>query len=263
MAEFDTKTYIDSYGNYFAMYAAEIEVDTVNNRSLVQYGLNLHVVPGGSVESTNMSAGVTGKNEFLGHKYYGPGVHTLIENTQWFGHEYYGEGIALLNWWFSANFGSWSGNEALPLTKIDIYPVLNSGSDFKDTENPVFDITVYQDFPLRVKLEAGGDDHLVVRDLPNRGSQIYTLELTSEERALLRSMMVDDVLEVRETVCALRGEEEISWSYKDYHMTKGSSLTRVRVNGQWKEATVYVRVNGQWKEAKPYIRVNGQWKEGI
>lgn len=38
---------------------------------------------------------------------------------------------------------------------------------------------------------------------------------------------------------------------------------RVRVNGQWREATPYIRVNGQWKEAVPYIRVNNQWKEGI
>ncbi len=38
---------------------------------------------------------------------------------------------------------------------------------------------------------------------------------------------------------------------------------RLRVNGQWKEATLYLRVNGQWKEVTPYIRINGQWKEGI
>ena len=38
---------------------------------------------------------------------------------------------------------------------------------------------------------------------------------------------------------------------------------KIRVNGQFKDATVYVRVNGQWKEAVPYVRVNNQWKEGI
>ena len=76
--------------------------------------------------------------------------------------------------------------------------------------------------------------------------------------------MTEDFIVVRETVCALRNGEEISWSYKDYRMFKNEeNKARVRVNGQWKEANSYVRVNGQWKEAKPYIRVNNQWKEGI
>lgn len=41
------------------------------------------------------------------------------------------------------------------------------------------------------------------------------------------------------------------------------STVRLRINGQWKEATPYIRVNGQWKEATSYTRVNNQWKEGI
>lgn len=135
--------------------------------------------------------------------------------------------------------------------------------NFKDTENPTLDITAFNTYQIRIKLEAGGNTSLVVRDLTYRGSQEYTVELTPEEREALRSLMTGNTLAVRETVCALDNGNEISWNWKDYTMTKGSRGARIKVNGQWKEAVPYVRVNGAWKEATAYIRVNGQWKEGI
>jgi hypothetical protein len=61
----------------------------------------------------------------------------------------------------------------------------------------------------------------------------------------------------------MNGNTELSASYKDYTMTKGTHGFRLMVNGQWKEALAYVRVNGEWKEAIIHSRVNGQWKEGI
>lgn len=135
--------------------------------------------------------------------------------------------------------------------------------NFKDTENPTLDITAYNTYPLRVKLEAGGNPQLITRDLTGKGSQSYTIELTQEERDTLRSLMTGDYLNVRETVCAMSGNTELSASYKDYKMTKGNRGARILVNGTWKEAIPYVGVNGQWKEAISYIGVNGTWKEGI
>lgn len=75
--------------------------------------------------------------------------------------------------------------------------------------------------------------------------------------------MTGDSLDVRMTVCAIDNGNEISWSYQDVKMIKGSHYVKVRVNGVWKDAIPYIRVNGTWKEAVPYIRVNGSWKEGI
>ena len=46
------------------------------------------------------------------------------------------------------------------------------------------------------------------------------------------------------------------------NFSTSNKTVRVRVNGQWKDATPYVRVNGQWKVAVPYTRVSGQWKKG-
>ena len=142
--------------------------------------------------------------------------------------------------------------------------MLDSGSNFTDETNPVYKITAYGAFPIRVKLEAGGNPQLITRDLSTRDSTTYTLVLTDAERQTLKQLSSDGkTLAVRETVCAMSGNTELSFSYKDYTMTINQKYIKVRVNGTWKDAVPYVRVNGQWKEAKPYIRVNGTWKEGI
>lgn len=262
MAEIGNKVYIDSW-NYFQLNGQEIEVDTNNNRSKVRVWLDLHVTSGGSVASSSISAGVNDKSVSLGYQYYGAGTHNIVSNEIWVGHNSDGTGTAILNWWFNSAIGNWSGSGALTLTKINRYPRLISGMNFKDTENPTIQIEAYNTYPLRAKIEAGGDTQLITRDLTNRGSQSYTFVLTNEERELLRSKMTGDSMSVTETICAMDGNTELSCDYKYYVMTKGSRGARIRVNGQWKEAVPYVRVNGAWKEATAYIRVNGTWKEGI
>jgi len=151
----------------------------------------------------------------------------------------------------------WTG-----LTKINRYPVLNSGMNFTDRTNPTLNITAYGTYPLRVKLEAGGNTSLITRDLSSRNSQSYTIQLTDAERKLLRSKSADGkTLAVRETVCAMNGNTELSASYKDYTMTIVRKPVKVMRDGSWVNAFPYVRVNGEWKEAKPYIRNNDSWKE--
>ena len=157
--------------------------------------------------------------------------------------------------------GAVDGTAVLP--DIARTPILNSGSDFKDNENPVYDITAFGNYDLRVKLEAANIPNLIIRDLTTKYSTRYTLELTDEERRTLRNLMTGDSLEVKELVCGMQNGVEISSYERKYKMTKGSHYVSVRVNGQWKDCIPYVRVNGEWKEAVPNIRVNGQWKEGI
>lgn len=175
-----------------------------------------------------------------------------------------GSKIVAVGWAIDSGYaGGCSNDVSFALTKINRYPVLNSGMNFKDTENPTLDITAYNTYPLRVKLEAGGNAQLITRNLTNKESQKYTIELTQEERDTLRGLMTGDTLPVRETVCAMSGNTELSASFKDYTMTRGNRGARILVNGTWKEAIPYVGVNGQWKEAITYIGVNNQWKEGI
>lgn len=236
-------------------------MDTSGNRSLVSVWLDLHVA--GHVASSGISVGVNGKSSDLGYQYYGAGTHTLISNQYWVTHDSDGSKTEIFSWWFNSSIGNRSGSGALELTKINRYPVLKEGMDFKDNENPTLDITAYGTYQIRVKIEAGGDTRLAIRDLTNRESQKYTVVFTQEERESLREKMTGDSLDVRETVCALENGREISWNWKDYKMTKGNRGGRILVNGQWKEATPYVGINGQWKEAISYVGVNNQWKEVV
>lgn len=261
MAEIGSAVYIDSW-NYLRPYAAEIQVDTANNRSLVQYGLNLHVTSGGHVASSGIDVWMRGYQNYIGYANYGAGTHTVFDRSEWIAHNSDGSGSATINWAFNTSgIGNWSGSATLNLTKINRYPVLNSGSNFTDRTNPVFNITAYGTYPIRARLEASGASR-VSRDLSSKNSQTYTLQLTDAERKLLRSLSSNGkTLTVREVVAAVSGGKEIAWSYKDYTMTIVRKPAKVRKDGAWVNAFPYVRVNGQWKEAKPYIRVNGSWKE--
>lgn len=158
--------------------------------------------------------------------------------------------------------GSTSGTMYLP--HIDRFPTLESGSDFTDRTNPVYTITAYGAYPIRVKIEAGGNTQLITRDLSSKNSQIYTLVLTKQERKTLKDLSPDgETLNVRETVCAMNGSTELSASYKDYVMTITSRPLKIKVNNTYVDAIPYVMVNNEWKEADAYVRVNNEWKEGI
>lgn len=108
-----------------------------------------------------------------------------------------------------------------PLTAIARYPTLTSGSNFTDIQNPIYNISnpaaLYN---VRVKLEAGGNTQLIIRDLPSNYRGTYTLELTESERNTLRALSPNSkTLAVVETVCAMSGNTELNASYKSYTMT--------------------------------------------
>lgn len=107
------------------------------------------------------------------------------------------------------------------LTTIARYPTLVSGSNFTDIQNPVYNIsnpdTTHN---TRVKLEAGGNAQLIIRDLGVGYNGTYTLELTEAERNTLRALCPNSkTLSVTETVCAMNGNTELSSSFKFYTMT--------------------------------------------
>ena len=107
------------------------------------------------------------------------------------------------------------------LTTIARYPTLVSGSNFTDIQNPVFNISNPDTtHTVRVKIEAGGNTQLITRDLRVGFSGTYTLELTEAERNTLRALTPNSkTLAVRETVCAMNGNTELSASFKEYTMT--------------------------------------------
>lgn len=111
---------------------------------------------------------------------------------------------------------AWTG-----LTTIARYPTLTSGSNFTDIQNPVYNISNPASlYNIRVKIEAGGNTQLIIRDLASNYRGNYTLELTESERNTLRALCPNSkTLAVRETVCAMNGNTELSANYKDYTMT--------------------------------------------
>lgn len=253
---------IDSNGNQLRLYAEETGTNASTNMSSVHAWLDLYVV--GSVASSGITVGVSGAdNQNLGYRSYGAGTHRLIDGYYTALHDNQGYGTTTPSGFFNSAIGNWSLSGTLTLSKINRYPVLNSGSNFTDRTNPVYDITAYGTYNIRVKLEAGGNTSLITRNLSSKNSQKYTLVLTDAERKLLRSKSADGkTVAVTETVCALdSNNNEINWSFKNYTMTIVKKPVKVRRNGSWVNAYPYVRVNGSWKEAKPYIRVNGSWKE--
>ena len=124
---------------------------------------------------------------------------------------------------FSTNdyiMGSQSGSGTISgVPSIARYPVLSSGQNFTDEGNPTLTFTnPAKTFPIRVKLEAGGNNKLITRDI-DKSSTSYTFNLTEEERNKLRKLATTNSLTVTETVCAMSGSTELSSSYKNYTMT--------------------------------------------
>ena len=124
---------------------------------------------------------------------------------------------------FSTNdyiMGSQSGSGTISgVPSIARYPVLTSGQNFTDEENPTLTFTnPAKIYPIRVKLEAGGNNKLITRDIGTTATS-YTFDLTEEERNKLRKLATTNSLTVTQTVCAMNGETELSSSYKNYTMT--------------------------------------------
>jgi len=107
------------------------------------------------------------------------------------------------------------------LTTIARYPTLTNGSNFTDIQNPVYNISNPASlYNIRVKIEAGGNTQLIIRDIASNYRGNYTLELTESERNTLRALTPNSkTLAVRETICAMSGNTELNASYKDYTMT--------------------------------------------
>ena len=96
-----------------------------------------------------------------------------------------------------------------------------NADDFYDTENPNIYFNNPTGYKLQLKMEAGGDDHLIVRDNVNANGS-YTFYLSEDERNRLRRLCPNSSkLSVRFTVATyMPGSNSVSnWSYGDKTMT--------------------------------------------
>lgn len=115
----------------------------------------------------------------------------------------------------STDSGTWV------LDTIPRYCNITSAPDFSDEDNPTITFTNPSGgyFPLRAKMEAGGNSQFITRDIP-ANSTSCTFVLSEEERNRLRNLCTNSkTLGVRFTICCLSGGSEVSASWLDRTMT--------------------------------------------
>ena len=192
--------------------------NTSGNYSTVRFYGVLNVT-NNYVSWSRGTASVWGASSGLNTR-YNKGSYTVVQQDVNLYHDNNGNYSATLSGTLNTTFvsGTASGNFSLP--KINRYPILQSGQNFTDEENPTINFTSYGTFSLRAKLEAGGNSQLIVRDLPSKTATSYTFELTDEEREKLRKLIpTSNSLQVTETICAMSGNTELNSSSAIYTMT--------------------------------------------
>ena len=191
--------------------------NTANNTSTVRlYGI-LNVT-NNYVSWSRGTASVHTASTGIG-TYYAKGSHTLITADFTFTHNSDGNFSIYIGASLSTTFVSGSTGGTLTLPRILRYPLIKSADNFNDEANPKMTYTSYNTFPIRCKIEAGGNTSLITRSLAANSSSC-TFELTDEERDKLRALCTtSNSLSVRFTVCAMNGNTELSASYLDRTMT--------------------------------------------
>lgn len=211
-------SYFDTWANYQVGYDL-ISQSRENNTSTVRFYGVLNVT-GNQISWAWANASVWGTTWGLGTS-YGRGSHTVVQQDVVITHNNDGTYSGTLSGTLSASWTGGTASGTFTLPKIARYPYLTSGTNFFDNTNPVYTISNPDTtHPVKVKLEAGGNTQLITRMLPAGYSGTYTLELTDAERTTLLALTPNSTtLPVVETVCAMNGDTELSYSYKNYKMT--------------------------------------------
>lgn len=147
------------------------------------------------------------------------GYSTIYHNndgTKWFAYSFSQE--------FNINFngsriGTISGSSSGTLDTIPRYASIIEAPDFNDEEtNLTINFSNPGNFDIKLKMEAGGDQSLIVRDRVTKYGP-YTFVLTEEEKKKLRQKCVKNELSVRFVVCTYLNGIESQWSWLDRTMT--------------------------------------------
>lgn len=111
-----------------------------------------------------------------------------------------------------------SGSWALP--QIQRYATITDAPNFTDEQDPSISFTNPTGAKLQLKIEAGGNTRIVLRDNLVNPSSPYKFVLTSAERDALRALCPNsNTLAVRFTVGTYVNNTVTYWSYLDRTMT--------------------------------------------
>lgn len=220
----------NGYGNvYIRLYAKYNSQSIANNTSNISIQARLYneatwyassgtyyrITGSGNIDSGNISKLTTANNMWA------KGEVTLGTQTKDIAHNEDGTRSIHAEVQFVSQPWGWNKTASVAdvvIPTIKRYPILTSGEDFTDEGNPTLTFTNYGLFPVRVKLEAGGNNQLIVRDIGQNDTS-FTFDLTEEERVKLRKLATTNTLPVIETVCAMDGETELNSSFKTYSMS--------------------------------------------
>lgn len=121
---------------------------------------------------------------------------------------------------FSNNsIGTIKGSSSGTLDSIPRYASITDAPNFNDeTTNLTIKFNNPGNFDLKLKIEAGGDTALIVRDKVTKTSP-YTFVLTEEEKKKLRKKCTKNSMAVRFTVVTYLNGVESNWSCIDKTMT--------------------------------------------
>ena len=153
-----------------------------------------------------------------GTKTVASGTTRIYHNND--GSKSFGFGFSqTLNINYNGYVGTLSASGSSSLNTIARYATVTGASDFNDEENPSVTFTNPAGFPLCLKIEAGGNSNLVLRDKATTISP-YTFSLTEDERNMLREKCPNSItLPVRFTVGTYINGTIANWSYVDRKMS--------------------------------------------
>ena len=118
-----------------------------------------------------------------------------------------------------SSIGTVSGSSSGTLATIPRSASITEAPDFNDeTTNLTIKFNNPGNFDLKLKIEAGGDNALIVRDKVTKTSP-YTFVLTDAEKKKLRQKCAKNTLNVRFTVATYINGTESEWSWLDRTMT--------------------------------------------
>ena len=118
-----------------------------------------------------------------------------------------------------SSIGTVSGSSSGTLDTIPRFASITEAPDFNDeTTNLTIKFNNPGNFDLKLKIEAGGDNALIVRDKVTKTSP-YTFVLTENEKKKLRQKCTKNSMTVRFTVATYLNGVESKWSCIDKTMT--------------------------------------------
>lgn len=261
------KTYEVDGGTYFYVNWQQASQSTSGNYTDINWQLNIHCrwnYYSNALRSNGVN--INGGNVYGGATYsnLGQGDHQLASGSLRIYHNADGTKS------FNINTSGWvidggdtSGSGDFTLNTIPRYAVTNSASGSNVEENFSVSYTKYvTSYKYKLRISIPGVRALERINYNTSGVSFKLSQSTIDDLFNTYGANATFNLGFAVETYDSSGNNKISNGNEKIISCKTDSKGRIRINGEWKNATLYVRVNGSWKKATPYIRMNNEWKRG-